>query len=250
MCHEKKKVHPIFKFDVNIIIESQYYYKEKAISFSMPVRIDKTIHHADEKFLLGTLRKPGEKPIYFMQKIDYRMHAERKPFLFLEIDEGANEYRLSWDTPLGPQGLYVPSFEFHDAVHNLLDSREEIEREGEGGTKVEEWVQVQEWGDRHFKKNYTLKEYFNAEPSLQHLLDHGFTKEGMLLIKTKLYALLLGHYERRKRITVFASEDLSDTLGPLVRATSQLPFTEKDDQRLTATITYLLNETFFERTQH
>ena len=219
----------------------------------MPVRIDKTIHPVDENFLLGIIRKPGEKPIHLMQKIDYRMHAERKPFLFLEINNEGLKYGLSWDTLLGPPGFYVPSFEFHNAVHKLLGSKEEEEEEegeGEGGTGAEEKVQVEEWSDRHFKKEYTLKEYFNAEPSLQHFLDHGFNKEGMLFIKTKPYTLLLGHYERRKRITVFASEDLSDTLGPLVRATSQLPFTEEDDQRLTATITYFLNETFFEKTCH
>lgn len=221
----------------------------------MPVRIDKTIHVVEnnEYVYLGTIRGQGRTNDLLVERGDYRLHADRKPFLFLRIDEedGKEEdiqndshkktkkFYLSWDTVCSPKDFYVPSFCFHEAVHAAL------------GGKEEGSVRVQEWGKNILRNEYPLQEYLQVQGSMQHFLDNGFKqKQGVVSINTNQYTLLLGHYSIRKRITASASEDLSDALGPLIRATSCFPFTEEDDIRLTAAITYFLNETIFEETHH
>lgn len=223
----------------------------------MSVHIDKTIHRIEtnNNLYLGRMGEPGKKNVMLLERVDYRLHADKMPFLFLgipydtaadadeddeeEITSQKKEFHLSWDTSCNPKSFYVPSFRFHETVYTAL------------GGKEEGSVRVQEWGKNFLKRDYSLKEYLQVNRSIEHFLDYGFTqKQGLISVRTDHYALLLGHYSRRKRITVFMSEDLSDALGPLVRATSRLHFNEDDDERLTSAITYFLNETIFEQTHH
>ena len=205
----------------------------------MTVCINKNIYRVDGAEFLGTIQRPGEKPQHILQKNDYCLHAGQKPFLFLGIDKEVKRYCLAWDTSLSLKNFYLPSLLFHQNTQRVVR-----------GTK-EGIVKVEEWGDEYSYRTFSLEEYLKADSSVQPFLNNGFTQQqGESLIQTPQYQLLLGRYSRKTRIAVATEKDLSDALGPLVRATSRLHFTEDDDERLTAAITYLLNETIFEETHH